>query len=74
MQSMRDRNIEIDENLLNLVVGMTKEDPSKRYTLEQIKDHQWLKEEKATPEEMKSHFYQVTGRAEEEAKAMYTAN
>jgi serine/threonine-protein kinase Chk1 len=72
--SMKDRDIDIDADLLDLVVGMTKKDPSHRYTLQEIKNHKWFQGEMASPEEMKSHFLKVMGRASEEAKENYTAN
>jgi hypothetical protein len=37
--SMKERDIDIDADLLDLVVGMTKKDPSLRYTLQDIKNH-----------------------------------
>jgi len=71
---MNDRKIPIGADLLDLIVGMTKTKPADRYTIDDIKNHQFFNGETATPEEMKMHFYQVTGKAQEEAKASYESN
>lgn len=66
---MNDRKIPIGTDLLDLIVGMTKQNPADRYTIEDIQSHQFFQGETATPDEMKMHFFQVTGKAQEEAKA-----
>lgn len=73
-KAMQDRKINIEEKLLDLIVGMTRTEPNDRYTIQDIQNHEWLKQETATAEEMKAHFYEVTGKAQEQANQNYAVN
>jgi len=41
------RQIQINKTSLNLIVDMLKEDPTERYTIDQVLKHPWLNEEMA---------------------------
>lgn len=56
---LKARKINCDPALLDLVVGMTREDPAKRYTMADIMSHNWFKGNTATPQEIRGHFYGV---------------
>jgi serine/threonine protein kinase len=58
-QAMIDRNIKASPEFLDLIVGLTQQDPKKRLTLEQVKAHPWLKGETAKPNEVRAHFYSL---------------
>ena len=45
----------MDDDLLDLIQGMLKHDPSERYTIAQILEHAWCQGTMATPEEMHNH-------------------
>lgn len=74
MKAMIKRKMAVEQTLLDLIAGMTRADPADRYTIPDIKNHQWLQEDTATPEEMNAHFYFVTGKANEEAAANHALN
>ena len=55
-----------DLDFLKLVRGLTKPDPARRYTLDKIFAHPYMKKDTASPEEVSKLFYQVMP----EAKAL----
>lgn len=73
-KAMQDRKLEIEEELLDLIVGMTKADPNMRYKIADIQAHAWFKGETATAEQMCQHFYDLMGKTEEAAKALHEQN
>ena len=49
----------VDIDFFDLAIGMTKRDPAKRYTMEQIKAHTWVQRETASPAQLAEHFYSL---------------
>lgn len=47
-KAMQQRKIDATDEFLDLVVGMTENDPAKRYTMADIKKHAWFDGETAT--------------------------
>lgn len=58
-QAMKDRNINASPEFLDLIVGLTQLDPKKRLTLEQVKNHPWMKGPTAKPNEVRAHYYSL---------------
>lgn len=56
---MKQKKLEASKEFLDLMVGMLQPDVTKRYTMDKIKNHEWLKGETATPEQVKEHFYKL---------------
>jgi hypothetical protein len=42
MKAMIKRKMAVEQTLLDLIAGMTRADPADRYTIPDIKNHQWL--------------------------------
>lgn len=60
--AMKQKKLSASKEFLDLLVGMLQPDPAKRFTMDQIKNHAWLKgetAETATPEQVKEHFYKL---------------
>lgn len=65
IKAMNVRKIDASPEFLDLVVGLTAPDPSKRYTMTEIKQHAWFQGPTASPQELKEYFYSL----QHEAKA-----
>jgi serine/threonine protein kinase len=68
---MNVRKINASPDFLNLVVGLTTPDPSKRLTMEQVKSHPWFDGPIASPEELKEYFYSLQHEAKANDAAHY---
>lgn len=53
---MKQKKLEAEPELLDLIVGMLQPDVNMRYTMEQIKEHSWFAGETASSSEMKTHY------------------
>jgi len=56
---MTERGLKADMVFLDLLLGLTQSDPKKRMTLEQVKNHQWMKGETASATLVRNHFYSL---------------
>jgi len=60
-----DKNGQLSSELKNLINGMLCYEPNKRLSIEQIKGHDWLRMESASPDQIrtlvKSHLNSGTG-------------
>lgn len=45
---------------IDLILGLTQQDPEKRLSLAAVKKHPWMKGETATPDEVRNHFYSLS--------------
>jgi len=71
VKAMNVRKINASPDFLNLVVGLTTPDPSKRLTMEQVKSHPWFDGPTASPEELKEYFYSLQHEAKANDAAHY---
>lgn len=71
VKAMNVRKINASPDFLDLVVGLTTPDPSKRYTMAQVKSHEWFEGPTASPEELKEYFYSLQHDAKANDAAHY---
>jgi len=48
-----------DPQFFDLVLKLTKRDPNSRLTIQQIRNHYWMKQEMATPEQLSAHYQKI---------------
>ena len=74
---MAKRQILLEEDFLDLVRNMTRADPAKRATLEQVMAHSYMQKDTASADEIRDHFYATMPKTkelnEEHYKAMQVA-
>lgn len=56
---MNDRGLKVDMTFLDMLLGLTQHDPKKRISLEQVKQHPWMKGETASSIHVRNHFYSL---------------
>lgn len=59
VRAMTERGLKADMVFLDLLLGLTQQDPKKRMTLDQVKNHQWMKGETASATMVRNHFYSL---------------
>ena len=64
---------ETDPDFISLVVGMTEKDPAKRLSLQQVREHPYLNKEKASKEQVKTHFESIMPEKAKVSKEAYDA-
>ena len=48
-----------DPQFFDLILKMTKRDPNARLSIEQIRNHHWMRQEMATPEQLAQHYKKI---------------
>ena len=56
-RSLKSRKISIEESAVDLFLKMTEIDPKKRYSIEQVKGHEWMNSEETASVEEVRDFY-----------------
>lgn len=49
----------LEEDFIDLIAQMTKRNPAERMTIKEARDHPWMQQNKATKEQVASHFYSL---------------
>jgi len=71
---MKARKKEMDLSFLELVAGMLRADPAKRFTVQDIMASEWIQGPMAEEQDVYNHFYELKSAANEKLQQNYEEN